>query len=178
MKCVTRTVKVKERGICIIRTPGEADRKVVGDFIKICGKDPFTPVKAENDGGSADMWTSLLCSTGASQRDLSVICAWGGKIIAAGCAFYDVKDEKIVCRMMLFVRKAFRGIGVGSELLKELIEFAEDVASDEIITEVSLKDKRSIAFYTDNGFILPDNLHNGNTATLIKALNYSEIGKE
>ena len=178
MKCVARTVKLKERGICIIRSPGEADKKVVGDFVKICGRDPSTPVKIEKDGGSAEMWTSLLCSAGASQKDISVICAWGGKIIAAGCAFYDVKDENIICRMMLFVRKAFRDIGVGSELLKELCVFANDAASTKIVTEVSRADKKSIAFFTENGFVLSDTVHNGNTATLVKTLNYSEIGKE
>lgn len=177
MKCVTRTVKLKERGICIIRSPGEADKKVVGDFIKICANDRFTPVKPEKDG-SLDMWTSLLCSAGTSTKDIAVICAWGGKVIAAGCAFYDVKNDNIMCRTMLFVRKAYRGIGVGGEILKELCAFAENAASDEITAELSAADKKSIAFYTDNGFIISDNLHNSNTVTLIKALNYSETRKE
>lgn len=178
MKCVARTVKLKERGICIIRSPGEADKKVVSDFIKICGKDPSTPVKNEKDGSSADMWTSLLCGAGASQKDISVICAWGGKVIAAGCAYYDIKGENIVCRMMLFVRKAFRGIGAGSELIKEFCAFANDAASNSIITEVPRTDKKSISFFTDNGFIISDSMHNSKTVTLIKPLNYTEVAKE
>jgi len=77
--------------------------------------------------------------------------------IAVGCGcFKEVSDNTVEIKRM-FVNPYFRGFGVASSIIDELLIWAKQLYYHEAVLETGKKQPESIKLYTKHGFHIIDN---------------------
>ena len=77
--------------------------------------------------------------------------------IAVGCGcFKEISDNTVEIKRM-FVNPYFRGFGVASSIIEELLTWAKQLYYFEAVLETGKKQPESIKLYTKHGFNIVDN---------------------
>ena len=77
--------------------------------------------------------------------------------MAAGCGCFKKAGEAVSELKRMFVRNAYRGLGIGASILKELEIWAKESGYTHMILENGVKQKESIGLYQKKGYSLIDN---------------------
>ena len=77
--------------------------------------------------------------------------------IAVGCGCFKEINENAVEVKRMFVNPYFRGFGVASSIIEELITWAKQLYYAEAVLETGKKQPESIKLYTKHGFSIIDN---------------------
>jgi len=76
---------------------------------------------------------------------------------AVGCGCFKVIDEHTVEIKRMFIREAFRGKGVASEILAELETWAKELGYSEVILETGKGQPNAIRLYRKYGYEITEN---------------------
>jgi putative acetyltransferase len=77
--------------------------------------------------------------------------------IAVGCGCFKELDENTVEIKRMFVNPYFRGFGVASSIIEELLIWAKQLYYINAVLETGKKQPESIKLYTKHGFSIIDN---------------------
>lgn len=77
--------------------------------------------------------------------------------IAVGCGCFKELDEDTVEIKRMFVNPYFRGFGVASAVIEELVSWAKRLYYHNAVLETGKKQPESIHLYTRHGFTIIDN---------------------
>ena len=86
----------------------------------------------------------------------TVLVAYKGKD-PAGCGCFKKVDETVSELKRMFVGNAYRGLGIGASILKELERWAKESGYTHMILETGVKQEAAIGLYQKNGYSLIDN---------------------
>lgn len=75
----------------------------------------------------------------------------------AGCGCFKKADETVSELKRMFVRNAYRGLGIGASILKELELWAKELGYTHMILETGTKQEEAIGLYQKNGYRLIEN---------------------
>jgi putative acetyltransferase len=77
--------------------------------------------------------------------------------IAVGCGcFKEISDQAVEIKRM-FVNPYFRGFGVASSIIDELLVWAKQLYYNEALLETGKRQPESVKLYTKHGFQITDN---------------------
>ena len=77
--------------------------------------------------------------------------------VAAGCGCFKKAGEAVSELKRMFVRNAYRGLGIGASILKELELWAKESGFNHMILETGVNQKEASGLYQQNGYRLIDN---------------------
>jgi putative acetyltransferase len=77
--------------------------------------------------------------------------------VPAGCGCFKKAGEAVTELKRMFVRNAYRGLGIGASILKELELWAKESGYNYMILETGIKQKEAIGLYQKNGYRLIEN---------------------
>lgn len=77
--------------------------------------------------------------------------------IAVGCGCFKEVDDDTVEIKRMFVNPYFRGFGVASAVIDELINWARQLFYKKAVLETGKKQPESVKLYTKHGFEIIDN---------------------
>jgi GNAT superfamily N-acetyltransferase len=86
----------------------------------------------------------------------TVVLASIGNITVGGGCFKVLNDEIVEVKRM-FVNPYFRGLGVASNILDELITWARELGYTTVVLETGLKQQEAINLYEKHGFSVISN---------------------
>jgi putative acetyltransferase len=75
----------------------------------------------------------------------------------AGCGCFKKMDEATAELKRMFVRDAYRGLGIGASILKELERWSKESGYTHMILETGIKQIEAIGLYQKNGYGLIEN---------------------
>ncbi|WP_207427982.1 GNAT family N-acetyltransferase [Pedobacter sp. SYSU D00535] len=77
--------------------------------------------------------------------------------IAVGCGCFKELDVDTVEIKRMFVNPYFRGFGVASSVIEELLDWAKRLYYKQAVLETGIKQPESIKLYAKHGFTVIDN---------------------
>jgi len=77
--------------------------------------------------------------------------------IAVGCGCFKELDENTVEIKRMFVNPYFRGFGVASSIIEELLVWAKQLYYNTAVLETGKKQPESIKLYSKHGFAITEN---------------------
>jgi len=118
-----------------------------------------------------DDLVEMYASLGAASRTMGIPPAdgdalrrWLKTILSDGWSLVATHTERIVGHaavipegggepeFVIFVRRGYRGRGIGTELVKQVLAYAEDRGHERLVLDVSPENERAITVYQNVGF--------------------------
>lgn len=150
-----REVTLRDGRPCVLREPGPADAAAILDLMRqTSGETDFMLRYPDEIRMSETAEAELLQSKAESPR-AQMICAELGGIVAANGGFDPVAEvEK--CRhraeLGISVRREFWGLGIGTLILRGLIDKARAAGYSQLELDVVAENLRALRLYESLGF--------------------------
>lgn len=152
--------KIKEKiiknkmGEFIIKTPGKEDAEVLIEFVKQADlESEFLLREPEEFNITVEKEEGILERMNDSEKDIFITVFHEDKAIAnLGFSGNGRKRLKHHGRFGIAILKEYWGIGLGSVLMEEMIEWANQNSIEKITLEVDEDNERGLALYKKYGF--------------------------
>lgn len=114
----------------------------------------FLSRSEEDQGVSLESCISFIEDVENSSKEALLVAYYEGYMVGYGDILACLTRAKMKhkCNLNIFVSKAFWGLGIGSALMKALIEFAYNAEYEKIDLSVAHDNERAILLYERFGF--------------------------
>lgn len=146
---------LKDGNLCILRTPAPEDAAVLLEHLKITsGETGFMIRYPEEITITLEEEQNMIKEQQNKNNCLSISGVINGRIIAHGGIVCVGEHTRLLHRANfgISIRKEFWGMGIGSEILKRLINGARDMGFEQIELGVIEGNKRGMELYKKYGF--------------------------
>ncbi len=132
-----------------------SDARAVRDLIDTVAAEPDTPLLATPGSIGVRDVKNLIAKSARDPRSLFLVAEVGGTVAGnlggSGLAF---APSAHVFEFGMSVGAPYRGVGVGSALLKAALAWAADAGFSKVVLSAFPHNTRAIAFYERHGFTL------------------------
>ncbi|MBE5939588.1 MAG: GNAT family N-acetyltransferase [Lachnospiraceae bacterium] len=156
MKVEEKEIKLKDGRMLILRSPKLSDAEELIEYLKVtAGETEFLLKYPEEVNITIEQEEGILQWFLDSDRDLMIIAEVDGKI-AGNCSLSPVGKKIRVrhrCSIGIALYEEYWGLGIGTALLKYLIEKAKEMGYEQMELVVVKRNEQAIALYKKMGFV-------------------------
>lgn len=155
MKFNEKEVVLKDKTICILRSPDECDAEKMIEYLKTTSEETYFMLRyPEEINITVNKEIEILKEILKSPKDI-MIAAFVNNELAGNAGIYCARDQiKLRHRAMfgISIKEKYWNNGIGSLLIKEVIEIARQMGYEQIELGVFSDNKKAISLYEKYGF--------------------------
>ncbi len=169
MEYTSKEILLKNKKTCLLRQPVEADAEALIEYLEtVWGETRYLMREPEDMTLTVEKEREILRDRAASETGLMLLAEVDGK--HAGTASFDAVGHRNRashrCTVGVTLYKAFWHQGVGTVLMREILQYAKNAGYEQMELEVVSTNAPAIGLYKKLGFTT--------TGTIPHALKYKD----